>query len=117
MICQINDFTGMDVDQDTGMVLKIVLHHIVHCTILQPEQQCLLIWFLLEEMLGTKYALWWSPNGKNIAYIEFNDTEIPVIEYSYYGENQYPRKITLPYPKVDVLCLFIFLLALSSALL
>uniref|UniRef100_A0A670YNP3 Fibroblast activation protein alpha n=1 Tax=Pseudonaja textilis TaxID=8673 RepID=A0A670YNP3_PSETE len=50
-------------------------------------------------MLGTKYALWWSPNGKNIAYIEFNDTEIPVIEYSYYGENQYPRKITLPYPK------------------
>ncbi|XP_070587749.1 prolyl endopeptidase FAP-like isoform X3 [Erythrolamprus reginae] len=50
-------------------------------------------------MLGTKYALWWSPNGKNIAYIEFNDTEIPVIEYSYYGEKQYPRKITLPYPK------------------
>lgn len=54
-------------------------------------------------MLATKYALWWSPNGKNIAYVEFNDTEIPVIEYSYYGENQYPRKITLPYPKVDVL--------------
>uniref|UniRef100_A0A670YR44 Fibroblast activation protein alpha n=1 Tax=Pseudonaja textilis TaxID=8673 RepID=A0A670YR44_PSETE len=56
-------------------------------------------WVYEEEMLGTKYALWWSPNGKNIAYIEFNDTEIPVIEYSYYGENQYPRKITLPYPK------------------
>ncbi|KAL7991683.1 hypothetical protein Chor_015939, partial [Crotalus horridus] len=52
-----------------------------------------------EEMLATKYALWWSPNGKNIAYIEFNDTEIPAIEYSYYGKNQYPRKITLPYPK------------------
>uniref|UniRef100_A0A8C5SVM3 Fibroblast activation protein alpha n=1 Tax=Laticauda laticaudata TaxID=8630 RepID=A0A8C5SVM3_LATLA len=56
-------------------------------------------WVYEEEMLGTKYALWWSPNGKNIAYIEFNDTEIPVIEYSYYGENQYPRKISLPYPK------------------
>uniref|UniRef100_A0A8C6X6K4 Fibroblast activation protein alpha n=1 Tax=Naja naja TaxID=35670 RepID=A0A8C6X6K4_NAJNA len=56
-------------------------------------------WVYEEEMLGTKYALWWSPNGKNIAYVEFNDTEIPVIEYSYYGENQYPRKITLPYPK------------------
>ncbi|XP_063174365.1 prolyl endopeptidase FAP isoform X3 [Candoia aspera] len=56
-------------------------------------------WVYEEEMLATKYALWWSPNGKNIAYIEFNDTGIPVIEYSYYGENQYPRKITLPYPK------------------
>lgn len=99
------------------MVLKIALHRIVHCTILQQEQQCPLIWFFLEEMFGAKYALWWSPNGKNIAYIEFNDTEIPAMEYSYYGENQYPRKITLPYPKVDVLCLFIFLLALNLALL
>lgn len=55
-------------------------------------------------MLAVKYALWWSPNGKFIAYVEFNDTDIPVIEYSYYGEDQYPRKITIPYPKVC--CLF-----------
>lgn len=51
-------------------------------------------------MLATKYALWWSPNGKYIAYVQFNDTNIPIIEYSYYGEEQYPRKITIPYPKV-----------------
>uniref|UniRef100_A0A8C0GG36 Fibroblast activation protein alpha n=1 Tax=Chelonoidis abingdonii TaxID=106734 RepID=A0A8C0GG36_CHEAB len=56
-------------------------------------------WVYEEEMLGAKYALWWSPNGKFIAYVEFNDTDIPVIEYSYYGEDQYPRKITIPYPK------------------
>ncbi|XP_078250909.1 prolyl endopeptidase FAP isoform X2 [Pogona vitticeps] len=56
-------------------------------------------WVYEEEMLAVKYALWWSPNGQNLAYLQFNDTEIPVIEYAYYGEDQYPRKITIPYPK------------------
>ncbi|XP_060113249.1 prolyl endopeptidase FAP isoform X2 [Heteronotia binoei] len=56
-------------------------------------------WVYEEEMLAVKYALWWSPNGKNVAYIQFNDTNIPIIEYSYYGVDQYPRKITIPYPK------------------
>ncbi|XP_042326442.1 prolyl endopeptidase FAP isoform X4 [Sceloporus undulatus] len=56
-------------------------------------------WVYEEEMLAVKYALWWSPNAKNVAYLQFNDTEIPLIEYSYYGDTQYPRKITIPYPK------------------
>ncbi|KAF4026434.1 hypothetical protein G4228_018433 [Cervus hanglu yarkandensis] len=56
-------------------------------------------WVYEEEMLATKYALWWSPNGKFLAYAEFNDTEIPVIAYSYYGDEQYPRTINIPYPK------------------
>ncbi|XP_045154009.1 prolyl endopeptidase FAP [Echinops telfairi] len=56
-------------------------------------------WVYEEEMLATKYALWWSPNGKFLAYVEFNDTDIPVIAYSYYGDEQYPRTINIPYPK------------------
>ncbi|XP_016052691.1 PREDICTED: prolyl endopeptidase FAP isoform X3 [Miniopterus natalensis] len=56
-------------------------------------------WVYEEEMLATKYALWWSPNGNFLAYAEFNDTEIPVIAYSYYGDEQYPRTINIPYPK------------------
>ncbi|XP_069080360.1 prolyl endopeptidase FAP-like isoform X3 [Pleurodeles waltl] len=56
-------------------------------------------WVYEEEMLGTKFALWWSPNGRFVAYVEFNDTGIPVIEYSFYGDEQYPRTITIPYPK------------------
>ncbi|XP_053141390.1 prolyl endopeptidase FAP-like isoform X4 [Hemicordylus capensis] len=56
-------------------------------------------WVYEEEMFAAKYALWWSPNSKNIAFLQFNDTDIPVIEYSYYGGNQYPRTITVPYPK------------------
>uniref|UniRef100_H0Z908 Fibroblast activation protein alpha n=2 Tax=Taeniopygia guttata TaxID=59729 RepID=H0Z908_TAEGU len=56
-------------------------------------------WVYEEEMLATKYALWWSPNGRYLAYVQFNDSDIPVIEYSYFGEDQYPRKIIIPYPK------------------
>ncbi|KAM8933519.1 prolyl endopeptidase FAP [Pelodytes ibericus] len=56
-------------------------------------------WVYEEELLGTKHALWWSPNGRFIAYVQFNDTDVPNIEYSYYGEEKYPKTITIPYPK------------------
>ncbi|XP_026645819.1 prolyl endopeptidase FAP [Microtus ochrogaster] len=56
-------------------------------------------WVYEEEMLAAKYALWWSPNGKFLAYAEFNDSDIPIIAYSYYGDGQYPRTINIPYPK------------------
>ncbi|KAF4796873.1 dipeptidyl peptidase 4 [Turdus rufiventris] len=58
-------------------------------------------WVYEEEMFGTNYALWWSPNGKFLAYASFNDTEVPVIEYSLYSEEtlQYPKTIKIPYPK------------------
>ncbi|XP_063285745.1 prolyl endopeptidase FAP-like isoform X1 [Pelobates fuscus] len=56
-------------------------------------------WVYEEELFGTKYATWWSPNAKFIAYLQFNDTDVPVIEYSYYGEDQYPKTISIPYPK------------------
>ncbi|KAM4697885.1 prolyl endopeptidase FAP-like [Rhinophrynus dorsalis] len=56
-------------------------------------------WVYEEEMLGTKSAIWWSPNGTFISYVQFNDTDVPVIEYSFYGEDQYPRTIVIPYPK------------------
>nr|XP_033801091.1 dipeptidyl peptidase 4-like [Geotrypetes seraphini] len=58
-------------------------------------------WVYEEEMFGTNYALWWSPNGTFLAYIEFNDTQVPIMEYSFYGEdtNQYPKTIQIPYPK------------------
>ncbi|KFO22442.1 Seprase [Fukomys damarensis] len=56
-------------------------------------------WVYEEEMLATKYALWWSSSGNFLAYAEFNDTDIPAIAYSYYGDGQYPRMINIPYPK------------------
>ncbi|NXE81899.1 DPP4 peptidase, partial [Cochlearius cochlearius] len=58
-------------------------------------------WVYEEEMFGTHSALWWSPNGNFVAYATFNDTEVPVIEYSFYSDDtlQYPKTIRIPYPK------------------
>ncbi|XP_068103162.1 dipeptidyl peptidase 4 [Hyperolius riggenbachi] len=58
-------------------------------------------WVYEEEMFGTNYALWWSPNAKRLTFVEFNDTEVPIIEYSFYGEDsqQYPQTVHIPYPK------------------
>ncbi|XP_014810209.1 PREDICTED: dipeptidyl peptidase 4 [Calidris pugnax] len=58
-------------------------------------------WVYEEEMFGTHSALWWSPNGDFVAYAAFDDTQVPVIEYSFYSEDtlQYPKTIRIPYPK------------------
>ncbi|XP_064020222.1 dipeptidyl peptidase 4 isoform X1 [Pogoniulus pusillus] len=58
-------------------------------------------WVYEEEMFGSHSALWWSPNGSFVAYAVFNDTEVPLIEYSFYSEDtlQYPKIIRIPYPK------------------
>uniref|UniRef100_A0A3Q4N8H9 Dipeptidyl-peptidase 4 n=1 Tax=Neolamprologus brichardi TaxID=32507 RepID=A0A3Q4N8H9_NEOBR len=56
-------------------------------------------WVYEEEMFSSNQGLWWSPGGKNLAYAEFNDTGVHTIEYSWYGENQYPSTVSIPYPK------------------
>ncbi|XP_067891341.1 dipeptidyl peptidase 4 isoform X2 [Heterodontus francisci] len=56
-------------------------------------------WIYEEEMLSSNNALWWSPNGRFFAYGEFNDTLVPLIEYSFYGDGQYPKTVEIPYPK------------------
>ncbi|KAM4560445.1 dipeptidyl peptidase 4-like [Odontesthes bonariensis] len=56
-------------------------------------------WVYEEEMFSSNQGLWWSPGGKYVAYAEFNDTEVHNIEYSWYGEDQYPGTVSIPYPK------------------
>ncbi|XP_069472426.1 dipeptidyl peptidase 4 isoform X2 [Ambystoma mexicanum] len=58
-------------------------------------------WVYEEEMFSSNYALWWSPNATYLAYAQFNDTEVPLIEYSWYGDEkqQYPKTVVIPYPK------------------
>ncbi|RXN30500.1 dipeptidyl peptidase 4-like protein [Labeo rohita] len=56
-------------------------------------------WVYEEEMFSTNFALWWSPNGRFVAYAKFNDTGVHNIEYSWYGEGQYPETVFIPYPK------------------
>lgn len=56
-------------------------------------------WAYEELVLGSKHALWWSPGNTFIAYVQFNDKDVPIIEYSFYGEEQYPQTMKIPYPK------------------
>ncbi|XP_036416128.1 dipeptidyl peptidase 4 [Colossoma macropomum] len=56
-------------------------------------------WVYEEEMFSTNRALWWSPTGKYLAFAEFNDTNVHTIDYSWYGDGQYPEMVIIPYPK------------------
>ncbi|XP_074159383.1 dipeptidyl peptidase 4 [Sminthopsis crassicaudata] len=58
-------------------------------------------WIYEEEVFSDYSALWWSPDGTFLAYAQFNDTEVPIMEYSFYYDEsfQYPKTIHLPYPK------------------
>ncbi|XP_064166741.1 dipeptidyl peptidase 4-like isoform X1 [Anguilla rostrata] len=56
-------------------------------------------WPYEEEMFASNYAMWWSPSGTYLAYGEFNDTLVQTIDYSWYGEGQYPKTVEIPYPK------------------
>jgi len=58
-------------------------------------------WVYYEEILGrpTKYrAFWWSPDSKHIAYMHFNDTEVPLFpifgaegQHGYVENTRYPE--------------------------
>uniref|UniRef100_A0A182WEQ8 Venom dipeptidyl peptidase 4 n=1 Tax=Anopheles minimus TaxID=112268 RepID=A0A182WEQ8_9DIPT len=62
-------------------------------------------WVYEEEVFSTNIATWFSPDGARIAFIRFNDTETPLMKIPIYGppgnpDYQYPRELTLHYPKV-----------------
>lgn len=37
---------------------------------------CLMCYFNIEEVLSSNYALWWSPDGRHILFITFNDSQV-----------------------------------------
>ncbi|ORZ26461.1 dipeptidyl peptidase IV N-terminal region-domain-containing protein, partial [Lobosporangium transversale] len=62
-------------------------------------------WVYEEEVYSSPSALWWSPDGTSIAFLRFDETEVPEYRYSLYMDNQinapsYPRDIVMKYPKV-----------------
>lgn len=61
-------------------------------------------WVYEEEVFGTDYALWFSPDSTKMAIVSFDDTNVEEFTYHIYGEpgslaNQYPEDVTLRYPK------------------
>ncbi|CAH1108966.1 unnamed protein product [Psylliodes chrysocephalus] len=61
-------------------------------------------WVNEEEVLSSNKALWFSPDGKKVAYGRYNDTDVPIMVLPIYGEPgklayQYPRANVIKYPK------------------
>jgi dipeptidyl aminopeptidase/acylaminoacyl peptidase len=62
-------------------------------------------WVYEEEIFGDRYTLWYSPDGKYIAFLSFNETGVETFRIAYYMDSQkiapaYPRELELRYPKV-----------------
>ncbi|XP_054710393.1 inactive dipeptidyl peptidase 10-like [Uloborus diversus] len=61
-------------------------------------------WVYEAEVFHSNKALWWCPDGSKLAYAVFNDTQVDVMTYPWYGSyedstNVYPQTIRLRYPK------------------
>lgn len=61
-------------------------------------------WVYEEEIFSSNKAMWFSPNGDQLTFIKFNDTETPILSLPVYGppgspEFQYTKGITIHYPK------------------
>ena len=60
-------------------------------------------WVYEEEIFASTNTLWYSPDGRYIAFLKFNDTGVPIYRVPYYMTRQkataYPRELELKYPK------------------
>jgi dipeptidyl aminopeptidase B len=59
-------------------------------------------WVYEEEILGNGQSAWFSPTGKALAYIKYNDTLVQEYHLQYYMSHDadiYPNEIDLKYPK------------------
>lgn len=56
--------------------------------------------WVYEEEFSLTRAYEWSPEGNFIAYIKFDETEVPEFTMEMYNDDLYPERITFKYPKV-----------------
>lgn len=56
-------------------------------------------WVYEEEFYITK-AYEWSPNGRFIAYLRFDESQVPEYQLQYYKSEDYPENYRYKYPKV-----------------
>ena len=52
-------------------------------------------------MLSTDHAVYWSPSGTKLAFLHFNDTQVPQFAFPVYGDyhNAYTKSDVFRYPK------------------
>ncbi|OQV12471.1 Dipeptidyl peptidase 4 [Hypsibius exemplaris] len=60
-------------------------------------------WLYEEEILSSDHAVWWSPDSRYLAYLEFNDTKVETFSFETYGGDsltqQYVNNTKIRYPK------------------
>lgn len=58
-----------------------------------------------EEILCSRLAHWWSPDGDKLAFLTINDTLVPNMVLPQFTGSTYPRGLQYPYPVVSVAAL------------
>ncbi|CAD5116647.1 DgyrCDS5517 [Dimorphilus gyrociliatus] len=58
-------------------------------------------WLYEEEILSTYSAHYWSPSSDRLVYARFNDEDVPLFDFTFYGpkETMYPETVQIAYPK------------------
>ena len=53
------------------------------------------------QVLASDNALYWSPSGTKLAFIQFNDTDVPTFSFPLYGDSRqaYTKRDIFRYPK------------------
>lgn len=69
-------------------------------------------WAYEEEVFESAKANYWSPNSNSLAFIQFEESNVPLYNFSIYHTNQtYPELYNYKYPVVSI---FSFLLSVIS---
>ena len=69
------------------------------------------IFYSTEEIIASTHAIEVSRNGRYIAFVTFNATDVPFYKFPIYGpvQNQYTQIDKIAYPKVKmfiIVCIF-----------
>ncbi|KAK0202348.1 dipeptidyl aminopeptidase [Desarmillaria ectypa] len=63
-------------------------------------------WVYEEEVFSGDHALWWAPTARRLAYLSFDETEVPVYAFPVYNPMDdgaavvpYPGEVRMRYPK------------------
>ena len=56
--------------------------------------------WVYEEEFSIVKAFWWSPDSRRIAYLRFDESEVPEFTMTYHKDQVYPEYYTFKYPKV-----------------
>lgn len=65
------------------------------------------MFLILEEVFNSNVAMWFSKDGKKLAFASFNDSLTRVMSIPFYGlpgnlDFQYSRAVNIRYPKVII---------------